>query len=95
MRTAASFGEGSSPALYKDTLIINWDHQGASWVAAFNKTTGDEIWKKPRNERTSWSTPIIVPVDGRPQVIICATRASRAYDLETGGTPCRKCKTAI
>ncbi|MEE9125917.1 MAG: PQQ-binding-like beta-propeller repeat protein, partial [Planctomycetota bacterium] len=84
MRTSGGFGEGASPALYGDTLIVNWDHQGASFVVALRKGDGEEIWRKPRNERTSWSTPIIVPVDGRHQVIITATRASRAYDLETG-----------
>jgi outer membrane protein assembly factor BamB len=84
MRTAMGFGEGASPALYGDTLIVNWDHEGDSFLATFRKGDGKELWRKPRNERTSWSTPIIAPVDGRPQVIISATRASRGYDLETG-----------
>jgi len=84
MEIAMQFGEGASPALHGDTLVINWDHQGASWIAAFRKTDGKEIWRKPRDERTSWSTPIVVPVDGRHQVIVSATGASRGYDLETG-----------
>lgn len=84
MRTRNQFGEGSSPALAGDTLIVNWDHEGDSFVYAIDKKTGDEIWSKPRNEITSWSTPLIVEVDGKLQAIISATKASRAYDVATG-----------
>lgn len=84
MRTRNQFGEGSSPALSGDTLIINWDHEGDSFVCALNKKTGDEIWRKPRRESTSWTTPLIVEVDGKRQAIIVATGATRAYDVATG-----------
>ena len=84
MRVAGQFGEGASPALFGDKLIVNWDHQGQSWIAAFRKSDGKQIWRKDRNERTSWSTPLVVPADGRHQVVVSATNASRAYDLETG-----------
>ncbi|MAE75932.1 MAG: hypothetical protein CMJ85_03565 [Planctomycetes bacterium] len=84
MRTAAGFGEGSSPALYGDTLVVNWDHEGDSFVVAFDTRTGKERWRTPRDERTSWSTPLIVEVSGKPQVIISASYLTRAYDLETG-----------
>ncbi len=84
MRTAMSFGEGSSPALYGNTLVVGWDHEGDSFVAAFDKESGKELWRKSRRQGTSWSTPVVVDVGGRPQVILTASRASRAYDLETG-----------
>ncbi len=84
MQISGQFGEGASPALCGDTLVVNWDHQGDSWIAAFRKTDGKQLWRKPRDEATSWSTPIVARVDGRHQVIVSATRASRAYDLETG-----------
>ncbi len=78
------FGEGSSPALHGDTLIINWDHEDGSFIVALNKSTGEEIWRKSRDEATSWSTPRIVEVDGKPQVIVNATNLIRAYDIENG-----------
>jgi outer membrane protein assembly factor BamB len=84
MNIKMSFGEGISPALYKNNLIINWDHEGPSFISVFDKSTGKEIWKKDRNERTSWSTPIVVEVNGKPQIIVAATGASRGYDLKTG-----------
>ena len=84
MRTKHGHGEGSSPALYGETLVINWDHEGQSFVVALDKRTGKELWKIPRNEVTSWATPIAVEQDGRVQVIVAGTSRVRGYHLETG-----------
>ncbi|HEX7583501.1 MAG TPA: PQQ-binding-like beta-propeller repeat protein [Prolixibacteraceae bacterium] len=40
MDIVASFGEGSSPAIYKDKIFIQWDHQGKSYMCALNKKNG-------------------------------------------------------
>lgn len=79
-----SFGEGESPFLYKDRIFILWDHEGESIIYAIDKKTGKDIWKKDRDERTSWSTPFVVEVNGKPQVITSATNQVRSYDYETG-----------
>jgi outer membrane protein assembly factor BamB len=84
MKTKHAHGEGSSPALFGDTLVVNWDHEGESFVVAFDKRTGGERWKVARDEVSSWSTPLVVVHDGKPQVIIAATKRMRAYDLATG-----------
>jgi outer membrane protein assembly factor BamB len=84
MKTKLSFGEGSSPALYRNTVIVNWDHEGPGFIAAFDKETGSELWRTTRDEETSWSTPIVIDNDGKSQVITAATRRIRAYDLADG-----------
>ena len=84
MRTHLSFGEGASPVLYRDRLIVPWDHEGESFIVALNKKTGEEIWRRERDEITSWSTPLVIEHDGRAQVITNATKRIRAYDVETG-----------
>lgn len=84
MKTRNEFGEGSSPALHGDTLVVTWDHEGEDFVIALDKNTGDEIWKVERDEPTSWCTPLIVENGDKPQVIVCATNYIRAYDLKTG-----------
>jgi outer membrane protein assembly factor BamB len=70
--------------LHGDTVVVVWDHEGDDFIAAFDKKTGEERWRKQRDEITAWSTPLIVPVGDRAQVITTATGASRAYDLATG-----------
>ena len=84
MRTLHGHGEGNSPALDGDTLLINWDNEGPSFLAALDKHTGKERWRTERDEVTSWSTPIVVALDGKKQVIVSATNRIRGYDLETG-----------
>jgi outer membrane protein assembly factor BamB len=84
MTTKLGFGEGASPALHGDRLVVNWDHEAGSFIVAFDKRTGKEIWRTPRDEKTSWSTPLVVEVGGRAQVITSATDRVRSYDLATG-----------
>jgi len=84
MSKRMSFGEGSSPVLYKEKIILLWDHEGDSFIIALDKNTEKEVWKVDRDERTSWSTPFIIEVDGKPQVITSATHRIRSYDFATG-----------
>jgi outer membrane protein assembly factor BamB len=84
MNTARGNGEGNSPVLHGDRIIINWDHEGASFIVALDKRTGDQLWMVPRDETTSWSSPFIVEHDGRHQIIVSATNRVCAYDPVTG-----------
>jgi outer membrane protein assembly factor BamB len=84
MNIKLAFGEGSSPVLHGDRVIVNWDHEGPSFTAVFDARTGKELWRRERDERTSWSTPLVVAHGGRKQVVISATKRIRSYDLETG-----------
>lgn len=84
MHTKHGHGEGASPALHGSTLVINWDHEDDSFIVALDKATGKEIWRKPRQEVTSWATPIIVDHAGKQQVIVCGTSRVRGYDLADG-----------
>ncbi|MEN9637605.1 MAG: hypothetical protein RL077_6009, partial [Verrucomicrobiota bacterium] len=78
------FGEGSSPALAGDLIIIPWDQEQGSFVVALDKRTGAEIWRKSRNERSGWSTPLVVQAAGKSQVILPATNRTRSYDALNG-----------
>ncbi|NQU28907.1 MAG: PQQ-binding-like beta-propeller repeat protein, partial [Candidatus Marinimicrobia bacterium] len=84
MSIKLSFGEGSSPVLFNDKIVVNWDHYGQSFIIALDKKTGQELWKVARDEKTSWATPLIVESNGQPQVITSATSQVRSYDLATG-----------
>jgi outer membrane protein assembly factor BamB len=85
MTARLGYGEGSSPALWGDTLVINWDHEGDSFVVALDKRTGEERWRKQRpGELTSWSTPLIREHEGRVHVIVAASGRTRSYDIRNG-----------
>lgn len=78
-----SLGEGSSPALFGNTLVIVVDTERQSYVVAIDKRTGEEIWKQDRDETSNWSTPRIFTHAGRLQVVVNGATV-RSYDLITG-----------
>ncbi|MGK0201882.1 MAG: outer membrane protein assembly factor BamB [Planctomycetota bacterium] len=84
MQIKHGHGEGCTPVLHGDTVVVNWDHEGQSFIVALNKRTGEQIWRKDRDEVTSWATPLVVEVDGKQQLIVSGTKQIRAYDLKNG-----------
>jgi outer membrane protein assembly factor BamB len=84
MTVKLAFGEGSSPALDGERVFVQWDHEGESFLVALDRRTGREIWRRSRDEKTSWATPVVVQHAGRTQVVTSATNRVRSYDAETG-----------
>ena len=84
-RMRNQFGEGSTPALYGNRLVIVWDHiVGPSFVVVLDALTGNEIWRVNRDEIDTWATPLVVEHEGRPQVIVPGMKRLKSYDLENG-----------
>jgi outer membrane protein assembly factor BamB len=84
MRTRLGWGEGASPAVHGDTLVVNWDQEEESRIAALDAASGKTRWEFPRDEVTSWATPLVVEHGGKAQVIVNGTKRVRSYDLATG-----------
>lgn len=84
MQTRNSFGEGASPALHDETLVVTWDHEGADFIVALDAGSGQEKWRKQRDEPTTWATPLVVEHGGRAQVVVGGTNKLLSYDLQTG-----------
>jgi len=78
------FGEGSSPVIFGDSVIVNWDHEKGSFLTSLDAATGETRWKVERDEATTWATPLLVEFQGRTQVIINGSRRVRSYDAKTG-----------
>jgi outer membrane protein assembly factor BamB len=79
------FGEGGSPALAGDTLFVCHDNEDESRLFAIDKKTGESLWERKRNEKTGWSTPLVVEYKGQTQIVISATNRIRAYDARNAG----------
>ncbi|MFT4541176.1 MAG: outer membrane protein assembly factor BamB [Planctomycetota bacterium] len=84
MKTLASFGEGSTPAVHEDAIIVQWDEEEPSFVAAFDLKIGDERWRSSCAIGSSWGCPIVAVVDERSQVILTGSDATHANDLTSG-----------
>ena len=87
MHSKHGHGEGSSPALHDRTLVVNWDHEGQSFITAIDTHSGKERWRVSRDEVTSWASPLIITDENdaeKQQVIVPGTRRIRAYNLADG-----------
>jgi outer membrane protein assembly factor BamB len=84
MQARMGFGEGSSVALHDGTLFVPWDHEGADFVIAIDGATGREKWRTPRDEPTTWATPLVVADGATRQVVLSGTNRVVGYDLDTG-----------
>lgn len=84
MQTRNGFGEGSSPTIEGNILLVPWDHEGPSALYALNKLTGETIWEVKRDEPTCWATPLVVDHHGKKQVVMNGQNFARSYDLESG-----------
>jgi outer membrane protein assembly factor BamB len=83
-KVQVTWGEGASPALAGDAAIVLQDNEEKSYIHAFDKRTGRELWKRPRDEKSSWTTPFVLTEGGRTQVIINGAKAVRSYEPDTG-----------
>ncbi|HWB08520.1 MAG TPA: PQQ-binding-like beta-propeller repeat protein [Pirellulales bacterium] len=79
------FGAGSSPILVDDRVILCQDHDTDSFLAAYDKRSGELLWKTDRSDiARNYCTPIIWEVDGRKQIVVAATLLVNGYDVDTG-----------
>jgi len=78
------FGMGGSLLLAGNVLVVPCDHWGNSYLLGVEKTTGRNVWKTPRTEHVSWSTPLLWKTRDRNELVISATFGVKSYDPQTG-----------
>ena len=81
--TTLEMGTAASPILYGDRVYVVNDNTTNSFVAAFDKDSGQEVWRVDRNERgQNWATPFVWENDVRTELVTAGTLGVRSYDLE-------------
>jgi len=79
-------GTASSPVLFENLVILQCDEDNGekSFMVAYDKKTGKEIWKTPRKVQASWTTPLIVHAPQRAELITSGNELIISYDPKTG-----------
>jgi len=80
----ASNGYGSSPVLYKSTIIVAGDNVGDACLVALHRKTGEVVWRVDRPKLDNFCTPTLGRVAGRMQLLLCGSRMLTGYDPESG-----------
>lgn len=81
---------GTSPVLTEKAVVVAVMHQGPSYLVAFDKQSGEVLWKTdrdlgaPAEARDSYSTPMVLQDDGRQTLLVLGADHVTAYAAETG-----------
>jgi outer membrane protein assembly factor BamB len=84
MVPGAQWGFASSPVLHEDKVIVQADVQKGSFLAALAAADGRELWRRERDEVPTWSTPTVIRVGDRQQIVVNGFKRMAAYDFDTG-----------
>ncbi len=77
------WGEAVSPVFHEGNLLLNYDQEADSTLYCLDAATGETRWSVDRNEKTTWTTPLIAPFEGTTQVVMNGTTVT-SYDLANG-----------
>lgn len=98
----SKFGYAASPCLFESLAIYAGDNRGGGFLAAVHRETGEIIWRKARNNVSTYSSAVAVDIAGRSQLLISGDDKVAAYDPATGdelwtcpGTAEATCGTAV
>ncbi len=78
------WGMGTSPVLVEGTLYVQVDHWSQSYLLAVDPATGANRWKADRPTAVNWTSPLVVKIKGRTEIITIGTEFVRSYDAADG-----------
>jgi outer membrane protein assembly factor BamB len=80
----AQWGFASSPVIHDGKVVVQCDVQNDPFLAVFDVRDGTEIWRTPRKDYPTWSTPTIHTTGGVTQVLCNGFNEMAGYDFATG-----------
>ena len=84
MTMRLGFGEGTGVVVDDGKVFLQYDHEQEGAIVALSAADGKELWRAPRMDHSSWSTPLVVTHNGAKQLVVSADTKVRAYDVNSG-----------
>ena len=78
------YGYAPSPTLYRNSVIIATEFDGTSSITALDRANGKTLWKTPRRNSITFSTPVVAHVAGKDQLLISGAEKVSSYDPANG-----------
>jgi len=78
------YGHASSLIALQDKLFIQYDTNKGGRIMALNVLTGKTVWDIHRKTEISWSSPVLMTVNNKTQLLTTANPLVAGYDTETG-----------
>jgi outer membrane protein assembly factor BamB len=80
----AQWGFASSPIIHDGKVFVQCDVRDDSFLAVFAIEDGSDVWRVPRSDVPTWSTPNVHTVDGRDVLLVNGWRHIGAYEVADG-----------
>lgn len=77
-------GFGSSPTVYGPLVIVSADNKSTGAIAGLNRETGKIVWKQDRPKLPNYTSPIILHVAGKDQLIFSGCNLVTSFEPLTG-----------
>jgi outer membrane protein assembly factor BamB len=77
-------GFGSSPALYRNLVIVSADNRGGGILAALDRQKGTIVWQNERPAKDNYTSPVVLSVGGKDQLLLSGCDLASAFDPLTG-----------
>ncbi|MCK5103010.1 MAG: PQQ-binding-like beta-propeller repeat protein, partial [Cyclobacteriaceae bacterium] len=81
---ANHYGHGSSLALHRNTLLVQFDQNTGGHLIGLNTETGEQKYDRARDIEISWASPILINSESRSEVVLSANPFVISYDPATG-----------
>ncbi len=78
-KTKFGYGAAASPVVQGNQVIMVYDNEEASYIAAIDSATGEPRWKSERDEKSTWATPFVWEHDGRTEIVAAGKKENRSY----------------
>jgi outer membrane protein assembly factor BamB len=78
------YGHASSLLVYKDLVLVQYDHAGSARIIAVRVSTGETAWERTRDVQPSWATPVLADVGGSAQLVLNGNPFVVGYDPRRG-----------
>ncbi len=78
------YGHSSSPIVWRDLLLVQYDQNSGGRLIALDTATGGTVYDQPRDTEISWASPVLVEAGGSTQAVLNASPFVMGHDPETG-----------
>ena len=84
MVPSAQWGFSSSPVIHDDKVVVLCDVLGDSFIAEFDLADGHELWRTPRHDVPTWSTPAVAAAGDRTEILVNGWHHTGGYEFADG-----------
>ena len=81
-KTRNGWGTAASPVLHEDRIFIVNDNEEKSFLVALDKSTGKELWRVDRDEKSNWATPYLWKNEQRAELVVPGRKRVRSYAMD-------------